>query len=239
MAAGTKPKLGISSCLLGERVRYDGGHELNDYVTQTLAESFDFVPFCPEQAIGLPTPRNPIRLVAGSGGIRALEIQDPSRDYSEKLDHYAQSVAGTIGDFSGYIVKSGSPSCGLERVKVFERDDVAPQRRGTGLFTARLMAERPALPFEDEDSLSDPQRRENFVSRVYTMFRWQALIAEGLTKKGLLDFHSKHKFLIPDDQEGNRELDRLFSDIESMELARAESNYIFLLMQYLRKLPSD
>ncbi|MBT4162105.1 MAG: DUF523 domain-containing protein [Gammaproteobacteria bacterium] len=235
MKVDARPKLGISGCLLGQKVRYDGGHKLNRYVTETLAEFFDLVSFCPEQAIGLPTPRNPIRLIAGPFGadVRAVEIEDPAKDYSERLDRFGREFVGRIGDFSGCIVKKNSPSCGKDGVKVLERGN--PSRRGSGLFTARLLADRPELPVEEEGTLADPLLRENFIGRVYVMCRWQELSARALTKKKLLDFHARHRSLIPNDEEEiNLELSRLLSGLESIELASVAPNYIRLLMHGLR-----
>ncbi len=234
-----RPKLGISSCLLGENVRFDGGHKHNGYVTRTLAGHFDFVSFCPEQAIGLPTPRNPIRLVSRPGQMetRAVDIRDPSRDYSEELDRFAQEVCGKIDDLSGYIVKRDSPSCGMERVKVYEKEGAPPVRRGIGLFTARLMTERPELPVEEEGRLMDSRLRENFVTRVFTLSRWQQMHVEGVTRQRLVEFHTRHKFLIQVHHEVTyRELGRHIADLGGDNLALKAQAYINKLMQGLRHL---
>ena len=237
-----RPKLGISSCLLGSEVRYDGGHKHNAYVTKTLGQHFDFVPFCPEQGIGLPTPRQPIRLVAepGQSLVRAVEVRDAAVEYSEKLDGYAKKVAAKIGDFCGYIVKKDSPSCGMERVKVYEKQDAPAVKRGVGLFTARLMKERPELPIEEEGRLTDPRLRENFVTRVFTMGRWQQLIADGLTAQSLIEFHTRHKLLLQAHHESTyRELARLIADVGNKEVESCASDYLHLLMKGLKHLANS
>jgi uncharacterized protein YbgA (DUF1722 family)/uncharacterized protein YbbK (DUF523 family) len=241
MSEPQRPKLGISSCLLGKPVRFDGGHKRSAYVTGTLVEYFDFVSFCPEQAIGLPTPRKPIRLVADgkNSEIRAVEVRDYTIQHTKELDQYARTVSGQISDFSGYIVKKDSPSCGMERVKVYEKENAPADRRGVGIFTARLMRELPGLPIEEEGRLNDPRLRENFVTRVFTMFRWQEFLRDGLTKQGLLEFHTRHKFLLLAHHESTyRELGRLLADLGSTDIESIATNYLPLLMTGLRHLAS-
>ncbi len=236
-----RPRLGISSCLLGQSVRFDGGHKRNSYVTDTLAEYFDFVAFCPEQAIGLPTPRNPIRRMSESKGavIRAVVVRDNRVEYTKDLDRYAAGVVGELQGYSGYIVKKDSPSCGMERVKVYSAENSPPDRKGVGIFTGRLMKLRPELPIEEEGRLTDPRLRENFITRVFTMFRWQLLMEKGLTRQGLIEFHTRHKFLLLAHHEGiYRELGRMLSDLsvktgpDDLELFAAE--YRLSLMKGLR-----
>jgi uncharacterized protein YbgA (DUF1722 family)/uncharacterized protein YbbK (DUF523 family) len=236
---GARPKLGISSCLLGEEVRFDGGHKHNAYVTKTLAQHFDFTPFCPEKAIGLPTPRPPIRLVAEPGAslIRAVETRDQSKEHTDKLIQYGQKISTRIEDLSGYIVKKDSPSCGMERVKVYEKEAAPANKRGTGLYTAQLIKERPELPIEEEGRLMDPGLRENFITRVFVMCRWRQLIATGLTRQSLVEFHTRHKFLILAHHEVTyRELGRHIADLGSSDLDSKADTYLKILMKGLRHL---
>jgi uncharacterized protein YbgA (DUF1722 family)/uncharacterized protein YbbK (DUF523 family) len=235
----TRPKLGISSCLLGAEVRYDGGHKHNAYVTKTLAQHFDFISFCPEQAIGLPTPRPPIRLVAERGDslIRAVEVRDPSIDHSQLLSQYALKVLSKLENLSGYIVKKDSPSCGMERVKVYERQSAPPVKRGVGLFTAKLMQARPELPIEEEGRLMDPRLRENFITRVFTMCRWRQMVSDGITRQRLVEFHTHHKFLLLAHHEATyRELGRQVADVGSSNLEASADAYLQKLMEGLRHL---
>ena len=231
-----RPKLGISSCLLGNEVRYDGGHKHNAYVTQTLGAYFDFVPFCPEVAIGLSTPRPPIRLVDDGEAIRVLGTQDSNLDYTEKLSGYGDRVAASLDDYCGYIVKKDSPSCGMERVKVYKnRKDVPPVRSGSGAYTAAVMASRPELPVEEEGRLMDPGLRENFVIRVFTLFRWRRMVAEGLTPGSVVEFHTRHKFLLlAHDEATYRQLGPLVAKAGIGDLDLLANEYIVTLMQGLR-----
>ena len=230
-----RPKLGISSCLLGNEVRYDGGHKHNRYVTQTLGKYFDFVPFCPEVAIGLPTPRSPIRLVGEGDAIRVLGTDDASLDYTEKLKSYGNRVAASLDDYCGYIVKKDSPSCGMERVKVYqEKKEAPPVRRGSGMYTSAVMESRPELPVEEEGRLMDPGLRENFVIRVFTLFRWRCVVQEGLTPRSLVEFHTRHKFLLLAHHEATyRQLGPLVAKAGIGDLDALANEYIVTLMQGL------
>ena len=231
-----RPKLGISSCLLGNEVRYDGGHKHNRYITRTLGEYFDFVPFCPEVAIGLSTPRPPIRLVDDGESVRVLGTEDSSLDYTDKLSGYGDRVSGSMDDYCGYIVKKDSPSCGMERVKIYqEKKEAPPVRRGSGAYTAALMASRPELPVEEEGRLMDPGLRENFVIRVFTLFRWRCMVKEGLTPGSLVEFHTRHKFLIQAHHEATyRQLGPMVARAGSEDLDALTPEYLVCLMQGLR-----
>jgi uncharacterized protein YbgA (DUF1722 family)/uncharacterized protein YbbK (DUF523 family) len=235
-----RPTLGISSCLLGNQVRFDGGHKNNAYVNKTLGQYFEFQAFCPEQAIGLPTPRPPIRLVAEPGEqlIRAVGVRDPSAEFTDALDQYGRDICKQSQELSGYIVKKDSPSCGMERVKVYERQDAPPVKRGAGIFTARILQERPELPVEEEGRLMDPHLRENFITRVFTMHRWLQMVAAGLTKKSLVEFHTRHKFLLLAQHEATyRELGRLVADIGNQDsLGECAQEYLKRLMSGMRHL---
>lgn len=166
----TRIRIGISSCLLGESVRYDGGHRHNETIVATLGKNFDLVPFCPEMAIGLGVPRAPIRLVQNTLGTRARGIADPALDVTHRLAAYAEKVAAELCNVSGYIFKAGSPSCGMQDVPVFGAGGV-PVAAGAGIYAATLMALLPGLPVEDEGRLTDPVIRENFIERVLVYHR--------------------------------------------------------------------
>ncbi|MDA0791114.1 MAG: DUF523 and DUF1722 domain-containing protein [Proteobacteria bacterium] len=217
-----RPRIGISSCLIGHEVRFDGGHKHHAYVTQTLGQHFDFVPFCPEVAIGLGTPRPVIRLQADNNQSLAIHAvrSDSTEDFTLKLDDYGRRIAAGLESFAGYILKKDSPSCGMERVKVYTPHlDAPPMRRGAGIFAARLMAERPELPIEEEGRLMDPGLRDNFITRVFTLFRWHQAMAAGVTGAGLVLFHTRHKFLILAHHEATyRKLGRLVARAGSADL---------------------
>lgn len=226
-------RIGISSCLLGQPVRYDGGHKRNAYITQTLGPHFELVPLCPELAIGLGVPRPPIRLVAADGTTRARGVDDPTVDVTEPLAAYGREIAAGNGRLSGYILKKNSPSCGMERVKVYG-SGAAPVRSGTGIYAAALMAALPLMPVEEEGRLMDPALRENFVERVFVYDRWQRLAAGGLSVAALVDFHTDHKFsILAHDESRYRELGRLVAGARQDNLTELAPSYIGLVMQAL------
>lgn len=165
-------RIGISSCLLGQAVRYDGGHKYNGDIVESLGEFFDFVPYCPEVAIGLGVPRPPIRLVKSAEGLRARGAQDETLDVTDRLVAYAETVAPLLHDVSGYILKKGSPSCGMQDVNLYSLTE-QPVAGARGLYAGTLMALLPALPFEEEDRLLEPALRAAFVERVLAYHRWQ------------------------------------------------------------------
>ncbi|MFP3874753.1 MAG: 2-thiouracil desulfurase family protein [Thiohalophilus sp.] len=227
-------RIGISSCLLGQEVRYDGGHKRNVYVLNNLGEYFEFVPCCPEVAIGMGVPRPPIRLVRRDDGVHAVGIEDPTMDRTEALRDYAFDVSGQLQDVSGYILKKDSPSCGMERVRVFDHNNV-PAKTGSGIYAATLMECLPNLPFEEEGRLMDPVLRENFIERVFVYYRWQQMIKAGLSPSALVDFHSRHKFnVLAHDEPAYRRLGRLVADAGKEHLHSLAGGYIDILMQALK-----
>ena len=162
-----KVPVGISSCLLGEPVRFDKGHKRDAYIVGTLSHYFYFRPFCPEMAIGLGEPRPTMHLIKKEDAVRCVVIKDPSHDVTDRLRDYAEQQHHP--DLCGYIVKKDSPSCGMERVKVFTND--IPHRDGVGIYAEVMMRNHPLLPVEEEGRLGDAGLRENFIQRVYVLYR--------------------------------------------------------------------
>lgn len=226
-------KIGISSCLLGHAVRFDGGHKHHSYITSTLGQYFDFIPFCPEAEIGLGIPREPIRLQLKDGQVHCVGTRTTSLDVTERLRDCADQQRAWQSDLCGYIFKKDSPSCGMERVRLY-RDNM-PERVGHGIYAARCMENFPNLPVEEEGRLGDPKLRENFIQRVYVLSRWNALVREGLTIAALTGFHARHKLIIMShDQDRNRELGRLVASANSGNLAAVAEEYLALLMTTLK-----
>lgn len=232
--AAAKIPVGVSSCLLGEKVRYDGGHKNNAYIAKTLGQYFDLQPFCPELDIGLGTPRKPIRLSRqGPGAIRCIPVDAPEPDYTEPLLASADRKGNWHSGLCGYILKKDSPSCGMERVKIWS--DAMPVREGVGIYAGRLMQNFPYLPVEEEGRLGDAVLRENFIQRVFVMHRWFQLVEDGLTLKALLDFHARHKLIIMShDQNRYRELGRLLAATTKGEVAEVADEYLLDLMKALK-----
>ncbi|MGB0495680.1 MAG: YbgA family protein [Kangiellaceae bacterium] len=188
-------KVGISGCLLGANIRYDGGNKNNQYCKKELSKYFEFISLCPEVGIGLPIPRETIRLTGNIENPRAVQTKDPNKDFTEQLSHYADKNKELLGSLSGYIVCQASPSCGMERVKVYNEKG-QPESKGVGIFTARLKSLYPNLPIEENGRLNDPLLKDSFIKRVFIYDEWLALVKSGLTVNKLLKFHSRHKMLL-------------------------------------------
>lgn len=206
-------QLGVSACLLGEPVCFDGSHKYNHYLTKTLGRFFQLQPICPESAIGMRTPRQAIRLVGNSQAPRAIGVKNPQMDVSAELRCFGREYAQQYRQLSGFVVKKDSPSCGLEKVRVFNQGQ-PPIANGRGLFTEQLMKEIPLLPVIEEADLADSQLRENFIERVFLYHRWQKLVREGVTAKSLLNFHTEHKYaLMSRSQQSYKKLGQLIASI--------------------------
>lgn len=228
-------RVGISSCLLGQAVRYDSGHKQNRYITQILGRFFEFVPACPEVAIGLGVPRPPIRLQGDPDDPRAVGVTDSTFDVTDRLDEYARSRVKMTRALSGYIFKRGSPSCGMERVKVFDSNGI-PSAHGAGTFARRLMDEIPLMPVEEEGRLTDPVLRENFICRLYVYHRWQRAQAERITAGRLVEFHTRHKMLIRTHGEvGYGRLGQLVAEAGSRDMPELADEYIDVLMKTIKR----
>jgi uncharacterized protein YbgA (DUF1722 family)/uncharacterized protein YbbK (DUF523 family) len=227
-----KIPIGISSCLIGENVRFDGGHKRDAYIMGTLSEYFDFYPFCPEVGIGLGAPRPTLHLVRVDGTIRCVGTQDQGNDVTDRLRDYAQQQKPLQTDLCGYILKKDSPSCGVERVKVVS--DQQLHRDGVGIYAQEVMRNNPLLPVEDEGRLGDASLRENFIQRVYVLYRWKSMLKEGLSAQSLTRFHARHKLIIMSHAD-YRELGQLLADLTRENLSLIAKQYILQLMNTLKK----
>ena len=227
-----KIPIGISSCLLGEEVRFDGGHKRHSYITGTLSHYFEFHPICPEVGIGLGIPRPTIHLVEQDGKIRCVGVKDSNQDFTERLRDYADQLQKQHANLCGYILKKDSPSCGMERVKVYSRS--LAQRKGSGIYADRLMRNNPLLPAEEEGRLGDPGLRENFIQRVYVLHRWRSMLADGLSSPKLIEFHARHKLIIMS-RGDYRELGHLLTNLKNENLAEIADKYILNLMKILKR----
>jgi len=227
-----KIPIGISSCLLGEEVRYDGGHKKHSYITGTLSKYFEFRPVCPEMAIDLGAPRSPIHLIEKKNKIRCVDINSPDIDVTEKLRDYAEDLKQLHMDLCGYILKKDSPSCGMERVKVYIKS--VPVRIGIGIYAEQMMNNNPLLPVEEEDRLGDPQLRENFIQRIFVLSRWKSLVDNGISINRLMDFHARHKLIIMS-RGDYQQLGRLLANSGNNDVNIIADQYILQLMKILKK----
>ncbi|ACT07747.1 Protein of unknown function DUF1722 [Dickeya chrysanthemi Ech1591] len=189
--------VGISACLLGNPVRFDGGHKRLAFAVEQLAPYFHFEPVCPEMGIGLPVPRPALRLVkSDSGEIRLLASNGSGLDVTENMAAFSTARTAQLAHLCGYIVCAKSPSCGMERVKVYEAEQNNARKSGVGLFTRQLQQTLPWLPVEEDGRLQDPLLRENFITRVYALHEFNQLWEKGLSRSALMRFHSRYKLLL-------------------------------------------
>jgi uncharacterized protein YbgA (DUF1722 family)/uncharacterized protein YbbK (DUF523 family) len=225
-----KITLGISSCLLGNPVRHDGSHKKNQYVMESLSSWFEFRAVCPEAAIGLGVPRPAMRLVKTAEGIRMVVSKSPENDLTDRLIAWSENAVDNMHDLSGYILKSQSPSCGMERVRIFDHNGV-PKKEAAGLFASTLMQAMPWLPVEEEGRLNDPALRENFIQRVYIYHRWQQMIARGISVASLMEFHQRHKLqLLAHNEAMYRQLGRHIAGVNRTNLEAVAQHYLQNMM---------
>jgi uncharacterized protein YbgA (DUF1722 family)/uncharacterized protein YbbK (DUF523 family) len=186
-------RVGVSSCLLGETVRYDGGHKRDAFVSEVLAKFVEWVPVCPELESGLGVPRPPMRLVRSGDEVRLVEIKSGA-DHTRAVARWASARLRSLRALAlcGYVLKKDSPSCGMERVKVYGRAGM-PERNGAGIYARALREAFPNLPVEEEGRLRDPELRENFIERVFAYARLRALFRGSSSPARIIAFHTAHK----------------------------------------------
>ena len=233
----TPIRIGISRCLLGEKVRFDGGHKRDAFLTETFGRFVEWVPVCPEVECGLGTPREAMRLVRVEQGVRLLTVKT-GIDRTNLVERFSRSRVSALAaeNLSGYVLKKDSPSCGLERVKVYDRQG-SPARSGRGLFAAALVEAYPSLPIEEEGRLADPRLRDNFVERVFAYVRLRGLFDGRWTVGGLVDFHTAHKLLLlAHAPEAYRRLGRLVAGARDVPRRDMERRYVAGFMDALAQL---
>ncbi|MGO9056768.1 MAG: 2-thiouracil desulfurase family protein [Candidatus Binataceae bacterium] len=235
-------RIGVSACLLGQQVRFDGGHKRNDFLVEILGPFVQWVPVCPEVEFGLGTPRRSLRLVASGSHTRMVEApkrgahQSPGTDHTDAMRVWAKRRALSLAreQLSGYVLKKDSPSCGMERVKVYNSDGIAT-RGGRGLFAEALMRAYPALPVEEEGRLANPQLRENFIERVFAYHSLRQLFAKPLKIADLVAFHTARKLqLLSHNTKAYQELGRLVAGAKALSRGDLRERYANQFMAALR-----
>jgi uncharacterized protein YbgA (DUF1722 family)/uncharacterized protein YbbK (DUF523 family) len=219
-------RVGISSCLLGQEVRWDGGHKRDRFLTDELAPYVEWVAVCPEVEIGMGTPRETVQLVREQGGLHLVGTRS-RRDWTEAMESFAVRRVRALErlDLCGYVLKKDSPSCGMERVKVRDASGMA-KRDGRGLFAEALLAAIPALPVEEEGRLNDPVLRENWIERVFAYRRLRSLFHGHFSVGRLVAFHTAHKLqLLAHSTEAYRRLGRLVAGAKKLERAELRERY--------------
>ncbi len=225
--------LGISACLIGEKVRFDASNKPSNFCINELSEHVTFKSFCPEVAIGLPIPRPTIRLINKDDIIRVAR-PDGSGDVTDALAAYGKKVAKLSESLSGFIFCAKSPSCGMERVKVYNEKGNSLKSDGVGAFAREIMAANPLLPCEENGRLNDAKIRENFVARIFAYKHWQNLVASGLSHHKLMTFHSQYKYTVMShDLIAYKKLGQLLAD-NTLPLEQQAQEYISGLMSALK-----
>lgn len=231
--SATRLRLGISACLLGEKVRYDGGHKRDYFLTEIFGPFVEWVPVCPELEIGMGVPREPVRLT-GHADRPSMIAERSGKNWTVAMRRFSARRAGELKrlNLSGYVLKKDSPSCGIERVKIYSPKGVT--RDGRGLFATALMNELPLTPVEEEGRLNDPLLRENFIERVFAYRRWQETAAGPKSVRALVDFHTAHKFqLLAHSERHYRYLGRLVASAKRTPLGQTYERYGRGLMEAL------
>ncbi len=234
----SKITIGVSSCLLGNKVRFDGGHKHDRYITGTLGTFFDFVPVCPEVECGLPTPREAMRLV-GDPDDPLLLTSRTGVDHTSRMKEWADKKMQELAedDLCGFIFKSKSPSSGMERVKVYGKNNM-PRPIGVGLFARAFKNRFPLIPVEEEGRLHDMILRENFIESVFVYRRWRT-VASDFTLDKLVHFHTDHKMLLRSHSEKHyRELGRVVAKAGTLDLEELLTTYQENLMAAMRLKPT-
>jgi uncharacterized protein YbgA (DUF1722 family)/uncharacterized protein YbbK (DUF523 family) len=229
-------RIGVSACLLGQNVRYDGGHKRDAFLVGTLGRLVEWVPVCPEVELGLGTPRETMRLERRGPSPR-LVVPSEDRDLTDAMRAYAtrrtREIAG-LG-LSGYVLKKDSPSCGMERVKVYDRNGV-PARSGRGVFAQALLEELPDLPVEEEGRLGDPRLRESFIQRVFARHRLRVFFSDRWTLGGLVAFHTAQKILLmAHAPQAYARIGRLVAQAKGMRRSDLEKTYTSEVMAALAR----
>ncbi|CEK09278.1 YbgA family protein [Legionella hackeliae] len=223
--------IGISSCLIGERVRFDGGHKRDHFICDLLANYVDFTPICPEVAIGLGIPRPAIQLRGDPDNPKLVNSKDHAREYTSEMLNFSRQAMPQLTEISGYILKSKSPSCGLKRVKIYQEHGKTPLH-GQGLFARTLQETYPSLPIEEEGRLQDYRLRENFIERIFIYNEWQTLTKSDFNANKLVKFHTRHKLtLMAHSPATYKLLGQKVAELKKYDLESLAKNYIHTFMQ--------
>ena len=211
--------VGISSCVIGEKVRFDGGHKNSKFVSQVLAPYFNYIPVCPEVGSGMSIPRPSIRLVSDQERIALVDTKDHSIDYTDTMISFSEKTVHRLKNTTlcGYIVCANSPSCGMERVKVYSKNNA--EKTGVGLYTKELMKQMPWLPVEEDGRLNDPILKENFITRVFCLHDLYQSMDNDPTAGKIIAFHSRYKYTLMSHSTINyQELGRLVSQVSKYDI---------------------
>ena len=230
-----KIKLGISTCLLGKNVRYDGGHKLDRFLTDTLGQYVEYVPVCPEVECGLPIPRESMHLEGDPESPRLITSRKKQHMTDRMLSWAKKRVVELEKEgLCGFIFKSDSPSSGMERIKVYNEKGM-PVKKGIGMFARIFMEHFPLLPVEEDGRLHDPELRENFIERIFTLKRWREVLDRKESRGSVVDFHTRHKLLILSHSPKHYQMmGMLVAKAKDLQIKELYQQYQTILMEALR-----
>jgi uncharacterized protein YbgA (DUF1722 family)/uncharacterized protein YbbK (DUF523 family) len=230
-----KIKLGISTCLLGENVRYDGGHKLDRFFTDTLGQYVEYIPVCPEVECGLAIPRESMHLEGDPGSPR-LVTSRTKQDMTDRMVNWAKRRVVELEKegLCGFIFKSDSPSSGMERIRVYNEKGM-PVKKGVGMFARIFMEHFPLLPVEEEGRLHDPKLRDNFIERIFSLKRWREVLAQKESRGNLVGYHTQHKLLILSHSPKHYQvLGKLVAKAKEVPIRELYQQYQTILMEALQ-----
>lgn len=233
--SGARIRIGISRCLLGDAVRFDGGHKHDRFLTETLGHYFEWIPVCPEMEAGMGAPRESVRLVAYPEGLRMEGVRSKT-DFTRPMKEYSLTKIKDLQNetLHGFILKKDSPSCGMERVRIYQASGNA-LKQGSGLFAAELLSRFPDLPVEEEGRLQDMRLRENFIERVFAFHRWSEFVKSKPRPADLVKFHTRHKLtLLSHDRASYQKMGQLVAGAGRGGFSGVLEDYGSMFMQALK-----
>lgn len=234
--ASNKPVLGVSACLLGNRVRFDGGHKANSFVSTELKDFVEYIAVCPEVEAGFSTPRPAMQLRLNEKEIQMVISNNNEMDVSQQMRDFSKKRLNELSELDGFIFKKNSPSCGVYRVPLVVSKHEHRKKVATGLFAQAFIERYPLIPVEEEGRLNDPELRENFMERVFAYQRWKGMEN---SFHGLVDFHTRHELmLMARGRQFYQELGRMLAATRETELNLVRNIYIYRFMEVMALIPS-
>lgn len=230
-------RIGVSSCIIGEEVRWNGGHSRQRYLTDVLERFVEYYPVCPEVEVGMGVPRPTVRLVRVADELRMIDPKNEV-DWTASMNRFSRQRASELADLDlcGFVLKKDSPTCGVSRVKVHHENGSGSSRDGQGLFATALEQRYPHLPLEEDGRLNDPKLRENFIERVFAYRRLKDLFQPRWTIGDVVEFHTREKLLLrAHDEMRYRELGRLVADAKSIPRAAFKDDYMDRFMEAMKR----
>jgi uncharacterized protein YbgA (DUF1722 family)/uncharacterized protein YbbK (DUF523 family) len=240
MTDNNQPRVGVSACLMGQPVRFDAGHRKNRFLVEDCAGFFQLHPVCPEAELGLGIPRPALQLRQYDQQVRLVYSKNPAHELTPDMRAFAEQRIDVFEQLDGFVFKKDSPSCGLERVPVYDNVSGMRERKGTGVFAETFRRRHPMVPVEDEGRLQDRDIRQNFLERVYAHYRWRQMVDADSKPAGLRDYHQRYKLmLMAKSPDGCRRLGQLVAGAGKQNLPGLRQQYLQGFMQVMEKRPTS